>query len=237
MREHSSRYCVYLRVSGLRLGAAHARNPDIAPEGGHGSRGYGSAMTTVRQRRKTRVAAPKVRQPAKALRSRAVVEDVTLRSHWDARATVELNFRRAGLATRLNRDVGCLATQKRAADWAYRRGEQLRAGDAPDFDSEEEIFEQLNEVIARTEAPASGESAEKPAALADLEAAAKAAHERRIAVRPPGTKDPLSEDEQTYMAALIQRHGADNFAAMYRDSRLNYNQLSVRQLERLAGRM
>jgi hypothetical protein len=70
-----------------------------------------------------------------------------------------------------------------------------------------------------------------------MEAEAQRLAAQRLAVRPPGTKAPLSEDERAYITALLGKHGAAGFEGMFRDMRLNYNQLTARQLERLCERL
>ena len=189
-------------------------------------------MATVRQRRRSKNSLQKVRQPVRPVREASIVKDATLRGHWAQGKTVETNFRTVGLANKLNKDLNKRETRRRLADWNRRRLDRAAEGGDAGFDSEDEIFADMEQIL--TGGTGGGEVKE---AARQLEAAAVAAHQRKQELHPEGVRRPLTEDESEYIRGLVQKHGQGNYEAMSRDLPANYNQLTARQLEKLANRL
>lgn len=183
-------------------------------------------MASARQRRRTKNPLSKVRQPTKPVRNRPCVVDVVLKPHWDQSDTVASNYKKTGLARHLNNDISRRETQRRLHAWNCKRAEMGNSA----FDSEEEIFAELESIFVRDVKDIG------PGAQA-LENAAAEAQAKREELRPAGWTKPLSEDEQIYMQRLIEKHGKDNYEAMFKDIKTNFNQLSIRQLMKLGERL
>ncbi len=193
-------------------------------------------MTNPRQRRKNKRSNEKVSQKSKPIKRECLVLDKTLLPFWDPKKTLQQNFDAAGLANHLNGDIQKRSTQRRLEAWHEKRAAAAVANPTAAFDSEDEIFGELESIFGRSSAGAAVPDAAARAnngAVAALDEAAREQTEKALA-RPPRS---LSPEDAAYIRALIDRHGEGAYRKMLMDVRLNYNQLSEGQLERLAKRL
>ncbi|PJF16949.1 hypothetical protein PSACC_03227 [Paramicrosporidium saccamoebae] len=180
-------------------------------------------MTNPRQRRKTRNPNSKVSRKPKVVKETYTV-DPTLQRHWDKSKTLEQNFRRVGLSNRINGDIGKRATQRKMEDWNWKRREMVVGGELKGFDSEEEIFQELEGIFRK-------ESAEPTQAVLDLETKAQ-----ELALKVVPHERILSEYERSYISNLTSKYGS-NYDRMFMDIKLNVRQLTANQLQRMAEKL
>jgi hypothetical protein len=180
-------------------------------------------MTNPRQRRKIRNPNSKVSRKAKVVKGTFTV-DPTLQKHWDRSKTLEQNFRRVGLSNRINGDIGKRTTQRKMEDWNWKRREMVVGGELEGFDSEEEIFQELESIFCK-------ESAEPTQAVLDLETKAQ-----ELASKVVSQERTLSEYERSYISNLTSKYGND-YSRMFMDIKLNIRQLTANQLQRLAEKL
>lgn len=179
-------------------------------------------MVRPRQRKKVKNALTKVTRRRPVAKKSAVL-DATLAKHWDSTKTTEQNFRQTGLASRINGDIGLRVSKARLEEWNERRMEAVLSGALQDYDSEDEMVQELRGVFVR--APAV-----ETEAVRDLE---------RAAAQPADTapaKRQLAEADRLYISRLHAKHGED-YERMFWDPRLNTRQLTAVQLARLAARL
>jgi hypothetical protein len=180
-------------------------------------------MGTVRQRRKTKNPHSKVKRKNKVVKQTYIV-DPTLQKYWDKDKTLEQNFHRAGLSSCVNGDIGKRSTQKKMEEWNWKRREMVVNGELEGFDSEEEIFQELESIFSKKEN-------EPTAAVAALETKAQELNARVV----PHERI-LTENERSYISKLIAKH-SDNYDKMFMDIKLNFLQLTAHKLQKLAERL
>lgn len=178
-------------------------------------------MATVRQRRKTKNPNTKVRQRNRIVKETVILEP-TLERHWDRSKTLEQNFRTVGLANRINKDISKRMTQKRLQEWNWKRREMVKKGELEGYDSEEEIFTELEGIFAK------GEVTHQTDVVTELEEKANETASKSV----PRIRQ-LSEYEQAYITRLVTKYG-DDYDRMFMDIKLNERQLTANQLRKLA---
>lgn len=186
-------------------------------------------MTSVRRRRAVKNPGKRVRRKVadKAKPSqKTLVIDSHLAPHWDRSKTLEENYRQTGLSNHLNGDIGKRITQKRLSEWNQKRIELVEQGKIGGFDSEDEIYQELETVFAKEEVDTEGK------AISQIEKQVAAA----MPVPEPPKPKPLSEYELAYITRLVAKHG-NNYDRMFMDIKLNDRQLTAYQLEKLAARL
>lgn len=210
-------------------------------------------MANPRQRKKSKSnARPSARKSRAFNPRRLLISDPTIRAAWDPTLTVKQNFAALGLAADVNADVGSARMRHKVLDWQAKRAvvleaiaEQKRqareaaeaAGvlDMTPMDlGEEEIFGELNKLFATEQATEEQDGEEDGEKL--ISVLERVAAEEQAVRKSAPKKRPLSEDEQNYMQALVQKHGS-NFVAMAKDLKLNNLQYTPKQLEALYERL
>lgn len=177
-------------------------------------------MGTVRQRRKAKNSATRVTRRPRIVKQSIILEPA-LERHWDRDLPLDQNYKRLGLVNKINRDIGMPVTQRRIQEWNWKRAEKVREGQLKDgFDSEDEIFHELEEVFKGPDGPVTE-------AVEELEAVA-----RKKAATLRTKKRPISEFELAYIGKLVDKYG-DNYERMFMDIKLNNRQLTVYQLQKL----
>lgn len=188
-------------------------------------------MVTVRRRRKVKNPDTKISRRVRVAKKPIIIEPM-LKRHWDPSATMDQNYRKVGLAKCLNDDIKKKETQERLQDWNYKRRELVVKGELEAFDSEEEIFKELDSIFVREN---SDEQHQPPKeAILELEELAKESSNQKANRRRDGR--PLSEDDKSYMERLVKKYN-DNYDRMFMDIKLNSRQLTPQQLKRLAGKL
>ncbi len=184
-------------------------------------------MTSVRRRRKVKNPRERVSRRNR-VGPREVALDESMKPHWNRAKSVGQNFARTGLLDKVNADLHGGKIQRSLREWDWRRLQAAREGKLAEFyDSEDEMVQELEAIFAQDRAPVESDL------VRDLEAKAQRASEEAATKGPK--KKPLTEDEQQYIAALVQKHG-DDLQRMFMDIKLNYMQLTVIQLRKLLER-
>lgn len=196
-------------------------------------------MANPRQRRAAK-SGIKVSRKARTVNTRRIViNEPTIQAAWDSTKTVHENFKSIGLVNKLNTDIGSSKMRNNVLAWSAKREKVLegvaeikgkaaekaeREGvlDMTPLDlGEEAIFGELNSIFESSESNQSS-------VVQALENKASTT----AASQPKKSLKKLSEDDVEYIEALISKYG-DNFLAMARDIKLNYNQHTPKKLENM----
>jgi len=197
-------------------------------------------MTNPRQRRKIR--GGKVSRRTRSSNTHSLkVGSALIQKSWNNNNTVKDNYENIGLAVRVNENVGSRKLLRRVQAWRQLREQvmttvneqrsaaELKAAEEgslamlPMDLGEDEIFGHLNALFQKED---SATDAPKPV-VAALEAMAENSGAKGVR--------PLSPDHVEYIAKLHSQYGKD-FIRMARDIKLNFMQMTPRQLERMLNK-
>lgn len=196
------------------------------------------------KRRKVRTPSAKVSRKASAARvkKRTMAYDPTVSQYWDPSKTVTQNFERVGLVARVNSDLAGKGVEKKIEAWQGKRMETVMAKvdngvDNPmEIMEADEMFEQMETLFQASEDGESHDEDDKEEAEDEIKRKVVEELERRAQQTSSKSTPKLSEQQQSYMKRLINKHGND-YKKMAMDIKLNPMQHTPRQLEKMASLM